>query len=239
MSIAHTIGENFMELQNIEIRYTNRTILSGVNCTIKKGEFVFLIGASGSGKTSFIRSIIWELSPFSWTVITDTNQDLYKLSQKDLAVYRRKIWVVFQDFKLLDSRTVRENVAFAMEVSGYSDRVIMERIPEVLTEVWLLHKMNTPIPTLSGWEAQRVWIARALIHHPDILIGDEPTGNLDPETAKEIMGIFDRLNKEGRTVIISSHDASIVDSMKKRLIEFSNGTIVRDVTNGLYDWSTR
>ncbi len=185
-----------MQLQNIELRYANRRVLSEINLSIKPGEFVFLIGASGSGKTSFIRSIVGELTPTKGTIITDSGEDLYKMSRTELALYRRKIGVVFQDFKLLDSKTVKQNVAFAMEVSGYSDRVIEKRIPEVLTEVSMLSKRESLITMLSGGEAQRIGIARALIHNPDIIIGDEPTGNLDPDNASEIMTIFERLNRE-------------------------------------------
>lgn len=209
-----------MQFQDLEIRYGNRKILSDLNLSIEPGDFVFVIGPSGSGKTSFIRTLVGELAPKKGKVITDDGKDLYTMSAKDLSLFRRKIGVVFQDFKLLESRTVRENVAFAMEVSGYPDKLIERRIPEVLTDVNMLSKRDSFIPNLSGGEAQRIGIARALIHNPDIIIGDEPTGNLDPENAKEIMHIFERLNREGKTIIISTHDSSLVDQMKKRVIAF-------------------
>ncbi|MFZ4461770.1 MAG: cell division ATP-binding protein FtsE [Patescibacteria group bacterium] len=209
-----------MQFQDLEIRYGNRKILSDLNLSIEPGDFVFVIGPSGSGKTSFIRTLVGELAPKKGKIITDDGKDLYAMSAKDLSLFRRKIGVVFQDFKLLESRTVRENVAFAMEVSGYPDKLIERRIPEVLTDVNMLSKRDSFIPNLSGGEAQRIGIARALIHNPDIIIGDEPTGNLDPENAKEIMHIFERLNREGKTIIISTHDSSLVDQMKKRVIAF-------------------
>lgn len=223
-----------MQFQDLEIRYGNRKILSDLNLSIEPGDFVFVIGPSGSGKTSFIRTLVGELAPKKGKIITDDGKDLYAMSSKDLSLYRRKIGVVFQDFKLLESRTVRENVAFAMEVSGYPDKLIERRIPEVLTDVNMLSKRDSFIPNLSGGEAQRIGIARALIHNPDIIIGDEPTGNLDPENAKEIMHIFERLNREGKTIIISTHDSSLVDQMKKRVIAFEGGRCVRDQRTGNY-----
>jgi cell division transport system ATP-binding protein len=223
-----------MQIQNIDLRYGNRRVLSNVSLTIQPGEFIFLIGASWSGKTSFIRALVGELPPSSGKIITDSGEDLYTLGRTGLSLYRRKIGVVFQDFKLLESKTVKQNVAFAMEVSGYSDSVIERRIPEVLTEVSMLSKKESRITMLSGGEAQRIGIARALIHNPDIIIGDEPTGNLDPDNAAEIMTIFDRLNREGKTIIISTHDSTLVDKMKKRVIEFDRWTVVRDVASGTY-----
>ncbi len=209
-----------MKLQQVELRYGTRRILSGLNTEILAGEFIFLIGASGSGKTSFIRTLVGELPPTSGEVLDHEGRNLYQLKPKELSQYRRKIGVVFQDFKLLDTKTVKENVVFAMEVSGYPDHVIQKRLPEVLTEVGLLSKKESLVQTLSGGEAQRIGIARALIHNPEIIIGDEPTGNLDPDNARDIMTIFERLHREGRTIIISTHDSQLVDSMKKRVIEF-------------------
>lgn len=167
-------------------------------------------------------------------MIDNEGRNLYQLKPRELAQYRRKIGVVFQDFKLLDNKSVKDNVIFAMEVSGYPDSIIQKRLPEVLTEVGLLSKKEALVQTLSGGEAQRIGIARALIHNPDIIIGDEPTGNLDPENAKEIMMIFERLHQEGKTIIISTHDSLLVDGMKKRVIEFGKCTIVRDENPGNY-----
>lgn len=179
--------------------------------------------------------MVGELAPTSGTVLDNAGRDLYRLKPRELSQYRRKIGVVFQDFKLLETKTVKENVVFAMEVSGYPDSVIQKRLPEVLTEVGLLSKKESLVQTLSGGEAQRIGIARALIHNPDIIIGDEPTGNLDPDNAREIMTIFERLHREGRTIIISTHDSQLVDSMNKRVIEFDGGRIARDETPGKYN----
>jgi cell division transport system ATP-binding protein len=228
----HTI--EVMKLQQVELRYGSRKILSELNTEIKPWEFIFLIGSSGSGKTSFIRTLVGELEPTSGIILDDEGRNLYQLKSRELSQYRRKIWVVFQDFKLLETKTVKENVVFAMEVSGYPDSVIQKRLPEVLTEVGLLSKKEALVQTLSGGEAQRIWIARALIHNPDIIIGDEPTGNLDPDNAWEIMAIFERLHQEWKTIIVSTHDSLLVNSMKKRVIEFSWGNIIRDETPGKY-----
>ncbi len=209
-----------MIFKDVEIRYGNKKVLSDISLSIRPGEFVFITGASGGGKTSFIKAMIGELAPSKGTIINDQGDDIYQLSRRDLALYRRKIGVVFQDFKLLETKNVSENVAFAMEVSGYSDRLITKRIPEVLMEVGMLSKKENFVTTLSGGEAQRVGIARALIHEPDIIIGDEPTGNLDPKNAEEIMTIFTRLSTAGKTVVLSTHDSQIVNSLKKRVITF-------------------
>lgn len=223
-----------MQFTSVELRYGARKILSEIDLTIGRGEFVFLIGASGSGKTSFIKALVGELTPTKGSITTDSLENLYTMSRSALAGYRRKIGVVFQDFKLLETKTVAENVAFAMEVSGYSDALIAKRLPEVLTEVGMLSKKNALVTTLSGGEAQRVGIARALIHNPEIIIGDEPTGNLDPVNAAEIMVIFGRLHAEGRTIIISTHDSNLVDRERQRVIEFRDGIIHRDQSNARY-----
>ena len=224
-----------MFVENVTIGYGNRVVLRNITMRIEKGEFVFLIGSSGSGKTSFIKMLIGDIRPKSGNMVDDTGKVVSAYSTTDLAEYRRRVGVVFQDYKLLKSRTVRENVAFAMEVCGYRDRQIVQRVPEVLSQVGLLQKSNNFIDVLSGGEAQRVAIARALIHDPDILIGDEPTGNLDPTNTAEILEILLELHRAGKTIILATHDEKIVNQMKKRVITFKNGQVFSDVEGGTYN----
>jgi len=218
-----------MKIDNLNLAFWNKTVLKDVNIEIKSWEFVFLIGYSGSWKTSLIRSIIWDFKPFSGDIILDNNIALYKnLNEKILQEYRRKIWVIFQDYKLLESKKVYENVAFAMEVCWYNDEQIRKKVPEVLAQVGLLIKKDKFVQELSGWEKQRVSIARALVRNPDIIIWDEPTWNLDPETAKWIIDIFLELNKSWKTVIIATHDKLIVDKLEKRVISFKDKIMFSD-----------
>ncbi|MDP2090326.1 MAG: ATP-binding cassette domain-containing protein [Candidatus Gracilibacteria bacterium] len=224
-----------MKIDNITLTFGNKTVLKDVDIEIKKGEFVFFIGYSGSGKTSLIRALIGDFRPMRGDIILDNNQSLYKgMTEDSLLNYRRSIGVIFQDYKLLESKKVYENVAFAMEVCGYSDAIIRKKVPEALEKVGLLIKKDKFIYELSGGEKQRVAIARALVHDPQIIIGDEPTGNLDPETAKEIMDIFLDINSDGKTVIMASHDSNIVNKLKKRVIAFQNKIVVSDTENGHY-----
>jgi cell division transport system ATP-binding protein len=224
-----------MRFRKAHLAYGERTILRELDIEIQPWEFVFLIGTSGSGKTSFIRSIIGTLKPKSWHIYDHASRDVYSLSSDDLLSYRRNIGVIFQDFKLLSRKTVKENVAFAMEVSWYDNETIHRRVPEVLAEVGLLLKKDKFIESLSGWELQRTAIARALIHHPDIIIGDEPTGNLDPKNAEEVINILKKLNKEGKTIIIATHDDRLVDTLGKRVISFVDGRITSDSDPGHYN----
>ncbi|MDD2516490.1 MAG: ATP-binding cassette domain-containing protein [Candidatus Gracilibacteria bacterium] len=224
-----------MKIQNVTIGYNNRDVLKDIDFNIKKGEFIFFIGDSGSGKTSLIKTIIGDLAPKRGNIIDDNGQNVYEYSKKNLNAYRRNVGVIFQDYKLLKSKTVRENVAFAMEVSGFDDNKIIQRVPEVLSQVGLITKKEVFIQTLSGGEAQRVAIARALIHDPDIIIGDEPTGNLDPKMAEEIMNILLELNKNGKTIIIATHDDKIVNKLKKRVITFKDGKVFSDIEGGTYN----
>ena len=217
-----------MEYRNITIAYWERTILRDINLLIEPGEFVFLIGTSGSGKTSFIKSLLWAKKLKSGCIIDDNWTDISEFTPKELLEYRRSLGIIFQDFKLLPKKTVRENVAFAMEVCGYNSYEITRRVPEVLAKVWLLAKKETFVETLSWWEIQRTCIARALIHDPQIIIWDEPTGNLDRNNATEIMHLLNELNQSGKTVIMATHDETIVNSMKKRVIAFEDGKIVSD-----------
>ena len=224
-----------MKIDNITLTFWNKTVLRDVDIEIKKWEFVFFIGYSGSGKTSLIRSLIWDFKPARWDIILDNNLSLYKwMTEDSLLSYRRSIWVIFQDYKLLESKKVYENVAFAMEVCGYSDAIIRKKVPEALEKVWLLIKKDKFIYELSWGEKQRVAIARALVHDPQIIIWDEPTWNLDPETAKEIMDIFLDINSDWKTVIMASHDSNIVNKLKKRVIWFQNKVVISDEENGHY-----
>jgi len=225
-----------MNIHNLSLAFSNKVILKNINIEIKSWEFVFFIWHSWSWKTSLIRSIIWDLTPLSWDIILDNNIALYKnMSAKLLEEYRRSIGIIFQDYKLLDSKTVYENVAFWMEVCWYADKDINKKVPELLWQMWLLIKKDNKIKELSGWERQRVSIARALVRDPSIIIWDEPTWNLDPETAFWIMDILLSLNKAWKTIIIASHDKNIVDKLEKRVISFKDKHIFSDIVNWKYN----
>jgi len=218
-----------MKISNLTLAFGNKIVLKDINLEIESWEFVFFIGHSGSWKTTLIRSLIWDKDPMMWDIILDSGMALYKNMNEDiLQEYRRSTGVIFQDYKLLESKSIYENVAFAMEVCGYSDEVIRRKVPEALEQVGLLVKKDRFAYEISGWEKQRISIARALVHDPEIIIWDEPTGNLDPETAKEIMKIFDDLNKDWKTVIIATHDKNIVDSMWKRVVAFKDKEVISD-----------
>jgi cell division transport system ATP-binding protein len=218
-----------MQIKNLILAFWNKIILKKINTEIKPWEFVFVIGKSWSWKTSFIRSIIWDFKPKEGEIIIDDNNSLYyKKSDKFLSNYRKKIWVVFQDYKLLNSKTVYENVAFWMEVCWYSNKEIKQKVPNILKQVGLLLKKDKSIFEISGWEKQRVTIARALVNEPELIIWDEPTWNLDPETADKIMELFEDLNKLWKTIIIATHDKNLVNKYKKRVITFKNKEIFSD-----------
>ncbi len=224
-----------MKIDNVTLAFWNKIVLKNINIDIKPWEFVFLIGYSGSWKTSLIRSLIWDLAPVYWDIVLDNWWFLYKnINETLLLAYRRSIWVIFQDYKLMESKSVYENVAFAMEVCWYSDKYIQKKVPESLEQVGLLSKKDKFVYELSGWEKQRVSIARALVHEPNIIIWDEPTWNLDPVTASEIMEIFSDLNKEWKTVIIATHDKNVVDKYKKRVIVFDEKQVMSDTEKGKY-----
>jgi len=225
-----------MKIDNLTLSFKNKVVLRDINLEIKPAEFVFFIGYSGSGKTTLIRSLIWDFKPERGDIVLDNGGFLYKnLTEKLLLDYRKSIGVIFQDYKLMESKTVYENVAFAMEVCGYKDSQIQRKVPQALEQVGLLIKKDTHVQELSGGEKQRVSIARALVHDPSIIIWDEPTGNLDPVTAGEIMEIFEDLNKDGKTVIIATHDKNIVNHMKRRVITFSEKWVISDRENAEYN----
>lgn len=223
-----------MKYENVTLSYWERTILRNISLNIEPGEFIFLIGASGSWKTSFIKSLLWAKKLKSGHIFDDKWKDIALFSPKEILEYRRSIGTIFQDFKLLPRKTVKENVAFAMEVCGYNNHEILQKVPEVLSKVGLLAKKEKFIETLSGGEIQRTCIARALIHEPHLIIWDEPTGNLDRANAEEIMHLLEELHLSGKTVIIATHDEVIVNTMKKRVIAFKDGKIISDIQSGDY-----
>lgn len=201
--------------------------LSNLNLEIEDGEFVFVVGASGSGKSTFIKLLLKELNPTEG-MITVGNIKLSKLKPRGVAKYRRKLGVVFQDFRLLQDRDVYSNIAFAQHVIGASPREIKKNVARVLSLVGLSEKYRSNPNELSGGEQQRVALARALVNKPDILLADEPTGNLDPENSWEIMKLLDKVNKQGTTVIVVTHNLEIVEAMNKRVITMKKGVKVSD-----------
>jgi cell division transport system ATP-binding protein len=212
-----------------------RPALDGVSVEIEAGEFVFLVGSSGSGKSTFLSLLLREERATTGQVLIG-NRDLGRLSNWKIPALRRQMGVVFQDFRLLPSKTVEQNVAFALEVIGRPRSHIKTRVPAVLELVGLEGKGSRLPDELSGGEQQRVAIARAFVNQPAILLADEPTGNLDPSTSVGIMKLLDRINRTGTTVIMATHDSQIVDQMRKRVIELETGRLVRDQSRGLYGY---
>ena len=212
---------------------STRPALDDVTVDIDKGEFVFLVGSSGSGKSTFLRLVMREEVPTEGTVHV-AGKDLSRLSRWRVPALRRSIGCVFQDFRLLPNKTVFQNVAFALEVIGKPQSVVDRVVPEVLELVGLEGKAKRRPDELSGGEQQRVAIARAFVNRPMILIADEPTGNLDPGTSVGIMKLLDRIHRTGTTVVMATHDAAIVDSMRRRVVELDDGRVVRDQTRGVY-----
>ncbi len=207
--------------------------LEDINLNINKGDFVFLVGSSGAGKSTFIRLLLRE-QQLTQGRLTINRMDVSKLSQRTIPKFRRNIGVVFQDFKLLNNKTVYENVAFAMEVTHQKKKDIRRKVPVALSLVGLSHKAKSYPSQLSGGEQQRVGIARAIINNPLILIADEPTGNLDPHNADEIMKLLQDINRRGTTVIVATHAKEIVDKLQKRVITLEEGRILSDVQRGNY-----
>ena len=207
--------------------------LSDVSIRIHKGEFVFVVGKSGSGKSTFIKLLLKELNPTEGRIFVGGRQ-VTNLKRKQVSLYRRKIGVVFQDFRLLKNKTVFENVAFAQEIIGMTKRDIARNVPIMLEMVGLKGKEKMYPHELSGGEQQRVALARALINQPTILLADEPTGNLDPKTAWDIMMLLEEVNKMGTTVVVVTHNNDVVDVMQKRVINLEDGVLVRDEKKGGY-----
>ena len=224
-----------IKLEDVTKVYKGEVVaLRDAEADIQKGEFVFLVGASGSGKSTMLRLMNREETPDKGRVWV-AGKDIADLSSWKVPYLRRNIGTVFQDFKLLTGKTVRENVAFALEVIGRPKHVIKSQVPAILELVGLAKKLDRYPHELSGGEQQRVSIARAFVNRPLILLADEPTGNLDPETSQGIMKLLDRINRTGTTVVMATHDRGIVDSMRRRVIELDRGVIIRDQVRGVYE----
>jgi len=211
----------------------NVAALTDVSFVIEKGDFVFVVGASGSGKSTVIRLVLKEIEPTSGKIVVG-GRDLTRLKRSKVPYLRRNIGCVFQDFKLLPNRTAAENVAYALKVQGEHRSAIRRKVPEVLNLVGLAHKMSSLPDELSGGEQQRVSIARAVVNHPPLLICDEPTGNLDPDTSVGIMQLLYRINRAGTTVVMATHDREMVDKMRRRVIALDDGRLARDERRGGY-----
>ena len=225
-----------IEFKDVSKIYSNKVkALENVNVKIDSGEFVFLVGPSGAGKSTFIKTLLKEVEPTDGEIIVNERK-LGEIKRKEVPYYRRKIGMVFQDFRLIQNLNVYENVAFAMRVVEASQREIKRRVPTVLSLVGLSDKQKMFPNELSGGEQQRVSLARAIVNNPTILIADEPTGNLDPETAKEIMELLEDINKSGTTILMATHAKDIVNNMKKRVIAIEEGVVVRDDRKGMYGY---
>ncbi|MEY4262666.1 MAG: hypothetical protein RLY88_374 [Actinomycetota bacterium] len=222
-------------IENVSKQYRGsaRPALNNVSIEIGKGDFVFLVGASGSGKSSLMRLMLREDVPSSGSVHV-LGENLVGIASRRIPFFRRRLGVVFQDFRLLPNKTVAQNVAFSLEVIGKSQGFIQEAVPDVLRLVGLDGKADRLPSELSGGEQQRVALARAIVNKPAILLADEPTGNLDPATSQDIMALIERINLSGTTVVMATHDRSIVDRLKKRVVELKDGEIIRDQVGGSY-----
>ena len=223
-----------IRFDNVTKFYGRDTLaLENVNLEIGEGEFAFLVGASGSGKSTVIRLILKEIEPTEGEIYVGGRR-LSEIPRRRIPRHRRSIGCVFQDFKLLPNKTVAENVAYAMEVTGHRRRAIRTKVPQMLDLVGLTAKKDKYPAELSGGEQQRVSIARAFVSQPPILIADEPTGNLDPETSVGLMQLFERINRIGTTVLVATHNREMVDAMRRRVIALEDGRVVRDQVKGAY-----
>ncbi len=234
-------GAPVIDFRGVSKQYpSGDTGLEQVTFSVEREEFVFLVGSTGSGKSTVMRLLIKELEPTAGTIRV-AGRDLHDIRRKRVPYYRRNVGVVFQDFKLLPNRTVYGNVAYALQVTGGTRREIREKVPDILRLTGLSTKLHNYPDQLSGGEQQRVSIARAFVNHPPLLLADEPTGNLDPETSIDIMRLLYRINRTGTTVLVATHDQAMVDKMRRRVLELSGGRLVRDEATGLYarDETTR
>lgn len=223
-------------MSNVSKVYPGGSVaLQDVNVHIEPGEFVFVVGPSGAGKSTFIKMLFREVLPTTGSIFVN-GIDILKLEDKEIPYMRRQLGIIFQDYRLLPDRTVYENVAFAMQVIEAPYRKIKRRVMNVLDLVGLRHRCNSYPNELSGGEQQRIAIARAIVNDPLLVIADEPTGNLDPETSWDIIEIFKEINDSGTTIVMATHDKEIVDAMGKRVIAIEKGSIVRDEKNGVYGY---
>lgn len=233
------MGLNLMiHMKNVTKVYENGAVaLNNINVDIRKGEFVFLVGSSGAGKSTFIKMLFREVLPSSG-ILTVNGRDVIRMANKEVPYLRRSLGVIFQDYRLLPEKTVYENISFAMQVIEAPRRLMQRSVNSVLDIVGLRDKYKCFPHQLSGGEQQRVAIARAIVNNPSIVIADEPTGNLDPETSWGIMDIFQRINAAGTTIVMATHDKTIVDAMQRRVIAIDDGQIVRDEAQGGYGYES-
>ena len=224
-----------IRLDNVSKTYrgAGESALTEIDLEMARGEFVFLVGASGSGKSSLLRLLLREEKPDSGELFV-LGESLKSMPQRQVAKYRRKLGVVFQDFRLLSNKTVYQNVAYALQVIGKSRAFIETSVPDVLRLVGLEDKSSSFPAALSGGQQQRVAIARALVNRPELLLADEPTGNLDPDNSREIMGLLSRINLSGTTIVMATHDRGIVDQMQRRVVEIQDGRVIREAETASY-----
>jgi len=224
-----------IRLNNVSKTYrgAGESALTGIDLEIARGEFVFLVGASGSGKSSLLRLLLREEKLDSGELFV-LGESLTSMPQRQVAKYRRRLGVVFQDFRLLSNKTVYQNVAYALQVIGKSRAFVETSVPDVLRLVGLEDKSSSFPAALSGGQQQRVAIARALVNRPELLLADEPTGNLDPDNSREIMGLLSRINLSGTTIVMATHDRGIVDQMQRRVVEIQDGRVIRDAETASY-----